>query len=202
MLRFLFPLFFLIPLCFLVDGWWLVHGLFFMTSFSFFFIFPCFIGWGSISYIFGCDYLSYGLILLRLWICVLMIMAREPIFRSSYYSGLFLFFVVLLVIFLFCTFGRVGLFSFYIFFESSLIPTVFIILGWGYQPERLQAGVYLLFYTLLASLPLLVGIFFVFSSLCSVSFFILSGVKGFSGFLYFCMIFAFLVRMPIFLVHL
>ncbi|PNF37356.1 hypothetical protein B7P43_G17888 [Cryptotermes secundus] len=86
-------------------------------------------------------------------------MAREPILRSAYYSGLFLFFVVLLVIFfLFCTFGRVGLFSFYVFFESSLIPTVFIILGWGYQPERLQAGIYLLFYTLLASLPMLVGI--------------------------------------------
>jgi NADH-ubiquinone oxidoreductase chain 4 len=52
------------------------------------------------------------------------------------------------------------LFSFYLFFESSLIPTVFLILGWGYQPERLQAGIYLLFYTLLASLPILVGIFY------------------------------------------
>jgi NADH-ubiquinone oxidoreductase chain 4 len=151
---------------------------------------------------FGCDYLSYGLIMLRFWICVLMIMAREPILRSGYYSGLFLFFVVLLVVFLFCTFGRVGLFSFYIFFESSLIPTVFIILGWGYQPERLQAGIYLLFYTLLASLPLLVGIFFVFGSLYSVSFFVLTANGAFGGFLYFCMIFAFLVRMPMFLVHL
>jgi NADH-ubiquinone oxidoreductase chain 4 len=41
-----------------------------------------------------------------------------------------------------------------------LIPTLFLILGWGYQPERVQAGIYLLFYTLLASLPLLVGILF------------------------------------------
>ncbi|GLH05854.1 NADH-ubiquinone oxidoreductase chain 4, partial [Gryllus bimaculatus] len=29
--------------------------------------------------------------------------------------------------------------------------------GWGYQPERVQAGIYL-FYTLLASLPLLIGL--------------------------------------------
>ena len=36
------------------------------------------------------------------------------------------------------------------------MPTLFLILGWGYQPERVQAGIYLLFYTLLASLPLLV----------------------------------------------
>jgi len=39
-----------------------------------------------------------------------------------------------------------------------------LILGWGYQPERVQAGIYLLFYTLLASLPLLVGILFVYDS--------------------------------------
>jgi NADH-ubiquinone oxidoreductase chain 4 len=115
----------------------------FYFFFSFFFIFPCFIGWGNLSYIFGCDYLSYGLILLRFWICVLMIMARESVLRSFYHPGFFLFFVVLLVIFLFCTFGSVSLFSFYLFFESRLIPTVFIILGWGYQPERLQAGIYL-----------------------------------------------------------
>jgi hypothetical protein len=30
--------------------------------------------------------------------------------------------------------------------------------GWDYQPECLQAGIYLLLYNLLASFPLLVGI--------------------------------------------
>ena len=34
-----------------------------------------------------------------------------------------------------------------------------IILGWGHHPDCLQVGIYLLFYTLLASLPLLVGFF-------------------------------------------
>jgi hypothetical protein len=52
---------------------------------------------------------------------------------------------VLLIIILFCTFSRINLFSFYLFFESRLIPTAFLILGWGYQPEHLQAGIYLLF---------------------------------------------------------
>jgi NADH:ubiquinone oxidoreductase subunit 4 (subunit M) len=90
----------------------------------------------------------------RFWVCVLIIVARESIFRSFYYHNLFLVFVVLLIIILFCTFSRINLFSFYLFFESRLIPIVFLILGWGYQPERLQAGIYLLFYTLLASLPI------------------------------------------------
>jgi NADH-ubiquinone oxidoreductase chain 4 len=31
-------------------------------------------------------------------------------------------------------------------------------MGWGYQPERLQAGIYFLFYTLRVSLPLLLAI--------------------------------------------
>nr|URX53624.1 NADH dehydrogenase subunit 4 [Postelectrotermes sp. 1 AB-2022a]URX53676.1 NADH dehydrogenase subunit 4 [Postelectrotermes sp. 1 AB-2022a]URX53741.1 NADH dehydrogenase subunit 4 [Postelectrotermes sp. 1 AB-2022a] len=202
MLKFLFSFIFLIPLCFLEGGWWLIHSLFFVLSFLFLFIFPYFMGWSDLGYIFGCDCISYGLILLSFWVCVLMIMASESVLRSFYYTSLFLFFVVVLVIMLFCTFGSINLFSFYLFFESSLIPTVFLILGWGYQPERLQAGIYLLFYTLLASLPMLVGIFYVYNVLFSTCFFLLGSNDLFGAFFYFCMIFAFLVSMPMFLVHL
>jgi len=76
-------------------------------------------------------------------------------------------------------------------------------MGWGYQSERVQAGIYLLFYTLLASLPLLVGILFVYNSLGSLWLFFLCGDNSLvGGLFYVCMIFAFLVRMPIFIVHL
>nr|AIY62135.1 NADH dehydrogenase subunit 4 [Neotermes sp. A TB-2014] len=203
MLSFMLSLVFLIPLCLLGGSWWLVCSLFFLLSFTFFFSFPYFLGWANLGSVFGCDCISYGLILLSLWICILMILASEGVLRSGYYSGLFLSLVILLIIMLICTFSSVNLFSFYIFFESSLIPTVFIILGWGYQPERLQAGIYLLFYTLLASLPLLVGIFFIYGSSFSTSFFLCYGGGGFASvFFYVCMIFAFLVSMPMFLVHL
>jgi hypothetical protein len=50
---------------------------------------------------------------------------------------------------------------------------IFFILGWGYQPERVQDGIYLLFYTLLASLPLLVGILFIYRSIGSSCLFFL-----------------------------
>jgi NADH-ubiquinone oxidoreductase chain 4 len=91
---------------------------------------------------------------------------------------------------------------FYLFFESRLIPTLFLILGWGYQPERLQAGIYLLFYTLLASLPLLIGIFYIFNNLLSLEIIFLLNNQFYSFFLYISLIFAFLVKMPMFLVHL
>jgi len=45
--------------------------------------------------------------------------------------------------------------SFYILFELSLLPTLGIVLLYGYQPEKLAAGGYLLLYTALRSLPLL-----------------------------------------------
>nr|AKE36680.1 NADH dehydrogenase subunit 4 [Meretrix lamarckii] len=48
--------------------------------------------------------------------------------------------------------------DFYFFFEFSLVPTFWLILKWGYQPERLQAGLYMLMYTVSASLPLLIGL--------------------------------------------
>ena len=74
---------------------------------------------------------------------------------------------------------------------------------WGYQPEWVQAGIYLLFYTLLASLPLLVGILFICNSLGSLCLFLLCGGDSLvGGLFYVCMVFAFLVRMPIFIVHL
>nr|YP_009350723.1 NADH dehydrogenase subunit 4 [Silvestritermes heyeri]AQP27649.1 NADH dehydrogenase subunit 4 [Silvestritermes heyeri] len=203
MLSFLCFLIFLIPLCLVSWSWWLICSLMFFISFVFFFSFPYFFCWGGLGYIFGCDLISYGLILLSLWICVLMILASESVLRYNYFSGFFIFVVVSLTIMLYCTFGSISLLSFYIFFESSLIPTLFLILGWGYQPERVQAGIYLLFYTLLASLPLLVGILFLYNSLGSLCLFLLSGdglLVG--GLFYVCMIFAFLVKMPMFMVHL
>nr|WHM51753.1 NADH dehydrogenase subunit 4 [Reticulitermes virginicus] len=202
MLSFLCFLFFLIPLCVFPGSWWLVCSLLFFISFVYFFSFPYFFCWGNLGYFFGCDVISYGLVLLSLWICVLMVLASESVFRSGYFSGLFLFVVIFLVVMLYCTFSSVSLLSFYIFFESSLIPTLLLILGWGYQPERVQAGIYLLFYTLLASLPLLVGILFIYGSLGSLFLCLLRDGVSVSCLFYVCMVLAFLVSMPMFLVHL
>jgi len=72
----------------------------------------------------------------------------------------FNFFIIILIFILLLTFSTSHRLMFYFFFEASLIPTLIIIMGWGYQPERIQAGLYFLFYTLAASLPLLLTILF------------------------------------------
>jgi NADH-ubiquinone oxidoreductase chain 4 len=115
------------------------------------------------------------------------------------------FLIIIILLFLLCiTFSVIDLFLFYLFFESSLIPTLFLIVGWGYQPERLQAGIYLLFYTLLASLPLLLGIFYIFRGKNTLNILLLieENYKGYYYYLYMRMILAFFVKIPIFIVHL
>nr|WGO58102.1 NADH dehydrogenase subunit 4 [Rhabdoblatta saussurei] len=201
MLKYLFFVLFMIPLCFKKKCWWMLQSLLFFISFFYLYMFPNFFCWGGLGYLFGCDYISYGLTLLSFWICVLMITASESIYRHNYFEKFFLFMIILLLLLLICTFSSLNLFTFYLFFESSLIPTLFLILGWGYQPERLQAGIYLLFYTLLASLPLLVGVMFLYNNYC-LSFSLMGDNNLISIFFYLSMIIAFLVKMPMFMVHL
>nr|YP_009387533.1 NADH dehydrogenase subunit 4 [Nauphoeta cinerea]ARS88102.1 NADH dehydrogenase subunit 4 [Nauphoeta cinerea]AVN67481.1 NADH dehydrogenase subunit 4 [Nauphoeta cinerea] len=201
MLKILGFIMFLIPLCFKTGFWWMVQCMLFMVSLVYLMLLPTGYYWGSMGMGFGSDYLSYGLILLSIWICVLMIMASESIFRHDYFKHFFLMMVLVLLLALILTFSSLSVFQFYLFFESSLIPTLFLILGWGYQPERLQAGIYLLFYTLLASLPLLVGIMYLYSDYY-LSFSLMSFIYNSSEYLYISMILAFLIKMPMFMVHL
>nr|UPX88429.1 NADH dehydrogenase subunit 4 [Exorista larvarum] len=202
MLKIILFIFFLFPLCFINNLYWTVQNFLFFLSFFFILMNMYSNYFMSISYLFGCDLISYGLILLSLWIVSLMMLASESIYKYSNYLNLFMLNIILLLIMLVLTFSSMSLFMFYMFFESSLIPTLFLILGWGYQPERLQAGIYLLFYTLLVSLPMLIGIFYLYFKTGTMNFYLLNNYNFNLEFLYFSMILAFLVKMPMFLVHL
>ncbi|CRL08763.1 ND4 [Clunio marinus] len=202
MLKFLFFILFLIPMVFLYNSFWLVQNfLFFM-----FFLMMLFLNYSgyfvNLSLLFGIDLLSFGLILLSVWISLLMIMSSELLKKNKNFVSLFIFFILMLLLLLMLTFSCFNFFLFYLFFESSLIPTLFLILGWGYQPERIQAGFYLLFYTLLASFPLLMVIFFIMFKYNSIMFFFFMDFFNLNFLFYLMLIFAFLVKMPMFLVHL
>nr|AWB99533.1 NADH dehydrogenase subunit 4 [Culex mollis] len=203
MLKFIFMILFMNIFMFYKNIYWMVQNLLFLGAFLFMMKISSMYYFCNISYYFGMDMMSYGLILLSFWICALMLMASESVVRLNNYTNLFLFMILFLLLMLILTFSSMSLFMFYLFFESSLIPTLFLILGWGYQPERLQAGVYLLFYTLLASLPLLIGIFYIKNNDFTMNIILLNYCKLYNlEFLYLCMVFAFLVKMPMFLVHL
>nr|UUA64962.1 NADH dehydrogenase subunit 4 [Leguminivora glycinivorella]UUA64975.1 NADH dehydrogenase subunit 4 [Leguminivora glycinivorella] len=202
MLKFLFMMIFMIPLCFMKNMFWLVQMFLFLLMFLFMNLSMSLYNFSNLSYMFGCDMISFGLILLSIWICGLMLMASENLFKVKFYINFFLFNIIFLLIMLYMTFSVMNLFMFYLFFEGSLIPTLLLIMGWGYQPERIQAGLYLLFYTLFASLPLLLGIFFIFNSENFIMIYFLKFLNLNMYLLYFSMIMAFLVKMPMYFVHL
>nr|AFQ62336.1 NADH dehydrogenase subunit 4 [Dermestes peruvianus] len=199
MMKFLFFLVFMIPVSFF-NYFWLSQFMYLFLSVLFIYSFSFNYSFLNFSYLLSCDLLSYSLILLSLWICSLMILASSSIYLSNTYYQMFLFLVLMLMISLYFTFSSTNLFIFYLFFEISLIPTLFLIIGWGSQPERIQAGVYLMFYTLFASLPMMVALFFVYVNDLTLSFFLFSSYESF--YLFFCMTFVFLIKSPMFLVHL
>nr|QWW21163.1 NADH dehydrogenase subunit 4 [Arion ater ater] len=101
-------------------------------------------------------------------------------------------------------FSTHNLFYFYIFFEVSLIPILYIIITWGYQPERLQAGTYLMLYTVCASLPMLVSLMLIYNSNGSLNYFMIktSNITVDHWLMYMSLMIALLVKIPIYVGHL
>lgn len=190
---------FLIPLSFL-NKFWLLKNFLVLLSFIFL-IKISFLHYRYIRFFLGYDFLSYFLVLLRIWIGFLMFMAREKLFKIRDFSEIFRITLIILLIFLVLTFFALNIFIFYIFFEARLIPVLILILGWGYQPERIQAGIYIFFYTIIASLPMLLFIFNYYFKFNRMDINFMSA-DLFSVVLYYIILIVFLVKLPIFLFHL
>nr|APX40429.1 NADH dehydrogenase subunit 4 [Cassida viridis] len=196
-MKFLFFLLFLMPLGFL--------GFSFVQFYLFFLLFLLLINSGFLnffllSFSLGLDGLSYYMIILSVWITALMFLASTKIYFLKNYYKLFIFMVLFLLFCLIMTFSSLNMFIFYIFFEISLIPLMMIIIGWGYQPERLMAGVYLIFYTLFFSFPMILGLFIYYNKMNSFMFFEIIPINSFI--LYFLVNLVFFVKIPMFFIHL
>ena len=143
------------------------------------------------------DLVSKSLIILTIWVIILIIVAQKNV---EYKKNLSLNMIILLIS-LIITFSTVRIIMFYFFFEWSLIPIFFIIIGWGYQPERLKARLALFFYTLFASLPLLISIILNVNWRDTVKIRMIVRAET-SKFLWLIRVLAFLVKFPIYIVHL
>nr|AGN71572.1 NADH dehydrogenase subunit 4 [Spea bombifrons] len=156
------------------------------------------------------DELSTPLMVLTCWLLPLMLLAsqnhlnQEPTSRQRAYIMM----LITLQVSLILAFSATELIMFYIMFETTLIPTLVIITRWGNQAERLNAGTYFLFYTLAGSLPLLVALMCLQNSMGTLSIpltqytpttcFSIWTANG----LWLACLLAFLVKMPLYGVHL
>nr|YP_010990547.1 NADH dehydrogenase subunit 4 [Zanna robusticephalica]WOW98861.1 NADH dehydrogenase subunit 4 [Zanna robusticephalica] len=180
---------------------WLCYILGFF--FFFFFFFFCGVGYDfywCISYNFMLDKVSFLFICLSLWIFILVFLSIYEFYYCDNNFYLLCVYLGMLFFFLLFDFLVIDFFSFYFFFECSLIPLFLIIFGWGYQPERLGAGIFLIFYTLFGSFPFFISIIYLIDFFGSFSFILV--YKILNNYLVFFVIFSFLISFPCFGVHL
>lgn len=138
------------------------------------------------------------LTILTMWIALFNFIVAP--FSKVYKSNII--FLTLTMFFLRGAFQRCSLLRFYFFFELSILPVLFLILGWGYQPERFLAAIFIVFYTMLGSLPLFLIIIFISEESGSVSTFsMLRNLSDFKRVETLALIRAFLIKLPSYLVH-
>jgi len=156
--------------------------------------------------------MAYVLISLTLWItCIIILASQSSVKLNPNKPELFLIFLLGLSSILLIAFSLSSIIHFYFIFEASLVPTLILVLGWGYQPERLQAGIYIIIYTVAASLPLLLIVVWTAKELGSSNILIRSALRVAPlnyeflwsfNILTVLVFLAFLVKLPIFTVHL
>nr|YP_010268951.1 NADH dehydrogenase subunit 4 [Myotis aurascens]UIG88444.1 NADH dehydrogenase subunit 4 [Myotis aurascens] len=164
----------------------------------------------NLSLLFFSDSLSTPLLMLTTWLLPLMIIAsqyhmtKESLMRKKLYITM----MILLQIFLIMTFSATELIMFYILFEATLVPTLIIITRWGGQTERLNAGIYFLFYTLAGSLPLLIALIYTQTTLGSLNMLLTQYLTEppthiwSDSILWLAFMLAFMVKMPLYGLHL
>lgn len=156
--------------------------------------------WINIYNIIRNDYISFIIRLLTIYIIRLIL-----IIKTNKINNIYIFLILSLLFILLLCFNLINYFIFYLFFEIRLIPTFILIIGWGYQPELINASLYILIYTLFASLPLLIIIFILFNYFFTINFYFLINSNLFINLnilVYLIIIIAFLIKLPIYLFHL
>ena len=151
------------------------------------------------------DQISSTLIILSIWITALILLARYKVLHTKNIPKIFTGVCLILLLTLVFSFSASSILIFYISFEASLIPTILLIIIWGYQPERLQARIYLIIYTITASLPLLIIILKIYHESKHLNITIadqISFTNSSSSILWLIIILAFLIKLPLFSVHL
>nr|YP_010985582.1 NADH dehydrogenase subunit 4 [Chiromyscus langbianis]WOK81854.1 NADH dehydrogenase subunit 4 [Chiromyscus langbianis] len=164
----------------------------------------------NFSITFSSDPLSTPLIILTTWLLPLMVLASQNHMKKecATHQKLYISMLISLQTLLIMTFSATELILFYILFEATLIPTLIIITRWGNQTERLNAGIYFLFYTLVGSIPLLIALISIQNSMGTLNFLILSltthslDPTWSNNILWLACMMAFLIKMPLYGVHL
>lgn len=92
--------------------------------------------------------------------------------------------------------------GFYFIFEVRFLPIFFIIVRWGNARDRIISGFYLIFYTIVGSLPFFVRIIYILRLNLRVNFFLFNYIFFSNFFIMLRVLLVFLVKFPIYGLHL
>lgn len=164
----------------------------------------------NFSLLFFTDSLSAPLLTLTTWLLPLILIASQFHLSKETFTRKKLYITILIILqaFLIITFTATELIIFYILFEATLVPTLIIITRWGSQAERLNAGLYFLFYTLIGSLPLLIALLYIQNDMGTLNFLAIQYLyqpllnSWSNALLWLACIIAFIVKIPLYGLHL
>nr|DBA43775.1 TPA_asm: ND4 [Bombus picipes] len=142
------------------------------------------------------NYYSNYMILMMFWIFGMIFM------NLNEYEKYCLFLNLILMFFMLINFMSLDLLMFYFMYESSLLLIFYMIMEWGYTEDRVLSAFYLMFYTLIFSLPMLYLIFKLLNLSGSVSFFMMEMLMiKFDNFAFIYLLMSFLVKVPMYMFH-
>nr|YP_009681524.1 NADH dehydrogenase subunit 4 [Septifer bilocularis]QDO71941.1 NADH dehydrogenase subunit 4 [Septifer bilocularis] len=145
------------------------------------------------------DSTSTSLITLSIFVSVLSMLSSVNVVRAKLFSFIMSMSVLSLVL----SFSVGNFFLFFFCFESTLMPILFLIVGWGYQPERLQAGSYMVLYTVFGSYFFLFGIsYLAFNGMSGYMFCLTDKCGKIISMVWVIFVVGFLVKLPVYPFHL
>nr|YP_026060.1 NADH dehydrogenase subunit 4 [Aleurodicus dugesii]AAS77750.1 NADH dehydrogenase subunit 4 [Aleurodicus dugesii] len=142
----------------------------------------------KISYIFMSDNISFWITNMSIWILMIInLMENKFNFKNM---------IIFLTLFLIMTFNIWNFLIFYILFEISMFLIMIIMIIWGYQPERMEAILYMIFMTFIFSLPFFNSI--IKESNLSLNFFFM---KNNNMFIMISFMLIFMIKIPFYFIH-
>ena len=157
------------------------------------------LNWSYIFFNFRINYYSIGLIIIIIWIFIIIIINLN----IEEHKNFCIFINLLLLVSIYIIFFSINLLLFYFIFELRLLLIFYIIIKWGYGEFRFNSSFYLIFYTLIYSLPLLYLLYNLLNLFNRLNFYILEILNIFyiNNFKFLYIIISFFVKIPIYIVH-
>ena len=155
------------------------------------------------------DLIARTLISLSVILILFSFIIRFQIRITRNHLKLFSRIICILLLTLIICFITKRIIAFYVMFEFSLIPTISLVIIWGYQPERLQATIYLIIFTLSSALPIITAILYLSDANISIiifytpsSIFYVNSFNSGALIWWLALNIVFLVKLPIYIFHL